>query len=378
MSVPGCLQFIDVEWSRNENPHEGNEHIHKSEAGNNFTAFNHFIDIKKGHGFFDDYDGYSYKRGSASKDEYQESIEKTDGFFASLAASISGCKVDEGLTGWWYNDEYVHINGQPGYNNCSPSLEAYSYPMEYGIYPDKISELKERFPLAKSKGETGMGIPYSVFMPVDNLGRYWYEVFLTTSDLRSLGPVMHAIQDASIPHHAAGYLGNWHGEYETFLEHVIKSTITSELKTKVMRLLDDWDRLDACPPARLEPDDWNLMPAINWRVDQLITWVALNAFRTYTGTYKHFNICDMPRYQERVRELSLPPTVHQTITKQIRKQIVIQMFQETIPEMQHLILIATAMSSFILLKAILEKPLELSELKRKLQRLPSLPDFILP
>jgi hypothetical protein len=72
----------------------------------------------------------------------------------------------------------------------------------------------------------------------------------------------------------------------------------------------------------------------------------------------------------------LPDNIHQTIARQIRKQFIMQMFKETISEIQHLIVISVAMSSLVLLKAIQEKPLKLIDLKAKSQRLSTLPDFL--
>ncbi len=213
------LEFVDVEggWlgdSGRDDPHDSSawdddDVAHYQYGDRVFTAFNHFIDIKKGVGIFDDYDGYSYRKGSASRDEYQDADDVAEGFWEELFASLSGKEVDEGIN-WWFNDEYVHAPGQPWYRGCSPAIERYSFPEDKGIYSSKEAELKERFPLASSIGHSGQGIPYSVFMPVDNMARYWYMSFTKTYKPVELGPVMHAIQDASVPHHAAGYMGNWH------------------------------------------------------------------------------------------------------------------------------------------------------------------------
>ena len=134
-------------------------------------------------------------------------------------------KVDEGLA-WYFNDEYVHAPGHPYYyESYSESIERYSFWWENGKYSSLEDEATARFPLADPTGEVGAGYPYSVFMPVDNLGRYWYNSFLRSGDTADLGSVMHAIQDASIPHHAAGTHGNWHGDYEAYLNtHIVSWT----------------------------------------------------------------------------------------------------------------------------------------------------------
>ncbi|NIQ78122.1 MAG: hypothetical protein GTN93_08520, partial [Anaerolineae bacterium] len=216
------LEFVDVEGGfgsgGRDNPHEDewdaiDDEAHYTEEGSNLSAFNHFIDIKKGSGAFDDYDGYAYEKGSASRDQNQKASEETSGWFATLMAKITRFKVDEGLM-WWFNDEYVHAPGQKWYRGCSPSVERYSFPQDKGRYSTVQDECVARFPLANSTGSSGRGIPYSVFMPIDNTARYWWGRFEDIHDPATLGPVVHAIQDACVPHHAAGCNGNWHARYE--------------------------------------------------------------------------------------------------------------------------------------------------------------------
>lgn len=287
------VELINVESGR-DNPHEDafwddDDEAHYTRGSNNFTAFNHFIDIKKGAGSFDDYDGYSYKHGSASSGEYQSAADAARGTLEWVGGSISGYKVDEGIN-WWYNDEYVHAPGREWYNNCSPALWNYCYYQALGKYTSKETELAARFPLANSTGSTNKGIPYSVFMPVDNLARYWYSEFTRTSTARNLGPVMHAIQDADIPHHAAGYLGNWHSEYEdAFRDYISEHYDDATNVAAVKALVAQWDRIDASPPSQLGVDDFDLVPARNWSVEMLVTWVALNACDEYVNTYNNFS-----------------------------------------------------------------------------------------
>ncbi len=113
------MEFVDVEGGvgsgGRDNPHKDefcaiDDKPHYHEDGRYFTAFNHFIDIKKGAGKFDDFDGYSYRHGSASKGQYQPAADATSDFWAHLMARISEMKVDEGIN-WWFNDEYVHTPG---------------------------------------------------------------------------------------------------------------------------------------------------------------------------------------------------------------------------------------------------------------------------
>ncbi|MEW6573782.1 MAG: stalk domain-containing protein [Bacillota bacterium] len=306
------LEFVDVEGTLidggRDDPHRDewdaiDDEAHYSEDNSNFAAFNHFIDIKKGPGRFDDFDGYSYHYGSASRDQYQNASDATSDFWAQLLADLGGYKVDGGLVGYWYNDEYVHAyggdvgaGGHGGwYRECSPSVWRYSFPEDKGVYTSKEFELRARFPTADSVGRSGKGIPYSVFMPVDNMARYWYGEFLRTRDLLALGPVMHAVQDASVPHHAAGYLGNWHDRYEENLGRNIENWLRDPaFLNDVKQLVNQWSRIDpscsasGCPVPALRQSDWNKTPAINWRVDQLVTWMALNAYHAYDATYNHF------------------------------------------------------------------------------------------
>lgn len=69
------------------------------------SNFNHFIDIPKGRGMFDDYDGYSYENGSGKN-----------------------VLLDQTIFSTYLSDEYIHAPGHPDYrlNQCSIALELYS------------------------------------------------------------------------------------------------------------------------------------------------------------------------------------------------------------------------------------------------------------
>jgi hypothetical protein len=289
------MEFINVRApNRDKDPHypgwvPGHDIPHRSESGYSFTSYNHFIDVKKGEGIFDDYDGYSYERGSASSGEYQRAEDATDNVWATLLGKITGKKVDEGIN-WWLNDEYVHAPGRSGYRpSCSPAIERYSFYQDKGVYANMKSEAKARFPLADYIGAAGKGIPYSVFMPVDNLARYWYSEFKATEEPAYLGMVMHAIQDASIPHHAAGYSGNWHGEYEAELnERLYNWYRYGGLKRNSKATFNLWNRDDDNPPSSLVANEYRRAPRRNWSIDMLVTWMALNAYNSYSNTYQNF------------------------------------------------------------------------------------------
>jgi hypothetical protein len=291
------LEFVDVEGGigngGRDDPHKDewvaiDDRPHYAEDDSSLTAFNHFIDIRKGPGLFDDYDGYSYHRGSGSKEQYQDASDAAPGALARLAAKLTGYKVDHGVN-WWFNDEYIHAPGQPWYRACSPSIERYSFPGDMGRYASVEEEAVARFPPANSTGGKDKGIPHSVFMPVDNLARYWYGRFRDTHDPAVLGPVLHAIQDAGVPHHAAGTLGNWHSRYEADLDAGIPGWLADPgFESEVKALVAAWSRGDPSPPTSLSPDDWDQTPALNWPVEQLVTWLALNSYREYAVTYNHF------------------------------------------------------------------------------------------
>jgi hypothetical protein len=281
------VEFVDVDMGKDD-PHvneylEDSDEAHYTESvdidgilevSENFTAYNHFIDIKKGPGIFDDFDGYSYNRGSARSGQYE---------------AMLGLKIDAAIM-YYFNDEYVHSPGQEWYRNCSPAVFRYSYFSDRGTYTSKYQELAKRFPRADNTGTTGKGIPYSVFMPVDNLGRYWYERYLLSGDVSCLGKVLHAVQDCTIPQHVTCYTGNWHREYESRLaDQVPVYKETPEFRTNAINYFNQWNRNDPNPPAHITMNDINRIPALNWRIDHLITWVALHAYNSYVHTYNKFS-----------------------------------------------------------------------------------------
>jgi len=170
------LEFVDVDFSLDD-PHDTSVLKNDDEATystkgdpflgtlfalfgaphGNFTSYNHFINIGSyGMSRFDDFDGYSYQFIREFGKQYQ-----TD-------AKLLGKALDEGAVSY-YNDEYVHAPGQQWYDGCSPSVERYSFPTRY---PGSVEESKARFPLAKNVGSENCGIPYSVFMPVDNMATH--------------------------------------------------------------------------------------------------------------------------------------------------------------------------------------------------------------
>jgi hypothetical protein len=125
-------------------------------------------------------------------------------------------------------------------------------------------------------------------MPIDNMARFWYDNYIShPQDPTFLGPVMHAIQDASIPHHASGCIGNWHSRYESQAGAGASNWLAAGGGT-IRNLVGQWNWQDPNPPSHLNPADWTRRPARNWRIDQLVTWVALHAYAAYANVYHGF------------------------------------------------------------------------------------------
>ncbi|MBN1594766.1 hypothetical protein JW933_02460 [candidate division FCPU426 bacterium] len=286
------LEIVDVEFGRDD-PHKRefaalDDIPRYGFLKKDYTAFNHFIDIQKGDGLFDDYDGYSYQRGSAGRGQY-ESIHAS--LPAYLKPFYGRMKVDEFIH-FGLNDEYVHAYGHKWYRDCSPSLQHYSYPGDLKRHASVKAELAARFPLADCLGKKGKGVPYSVFMPVDNMGRYWYGRYLQGPRKRQhlLGAVLHAVQDACVPHHAAGYNGNWHARYELDLDcyaapAILRPRFRKEVEEKVWLWLHS---KSPAPPASLALRDRHLTPSPQWKVEQDITWCALHAYHEYVRTHHRY------------------------------------------------------------------------------------------
>jgi len=310
------LEFVNVEGLGRDDPHGSGvplpdlkrDRASTEALGFDLCAFNHFMDLRKGPGRFDDYDGYSYERGSGHLGQHQTGLDWAEhdrgGDLGPLAGILDkilsipgalggpdlGWKIDA-IKAFWFNDEYVHAPGLPYYHYaCSPSIRNYSFFADKGVYASLEAESRARFPLAESIGLSGFGVPYSVFMPIDNLARYWYSTFLNKPhDPTNLGPVLHAIQDAAVPHHASACFGNWHQRYEAQTGANASDWIVAEGQT-IRGLVAGWNWQDPFPPSHLNPEDWGRRPARNWRVDQLVTWVALHAYAAYDQVYHGFTI----------------------------------------------------------------------------------------
>jgi len=232
-----------------------------------WTALNHYIDIGKGPGTYDDYDGYSYYHGSASK--------MAKGMGADGAAAV------------YLETRYLHAPGHPFYENCSPAIERYSRYFDMKRFSSLEEESEARFPLSPGRPSLNAGYPYSVFIPIDNIARYWYEEYSKTRDTDCVGWVCHTIQDCSIPMHASAVIGTYHYAYEKRLDQMWDEVIEDPVfKDHVIELFHKFGGHDDEPPTSLEREDHVKTPCINWRIDMLATWLALNSHREFNAIYR--------------------------------------------------------------------------------------------
>ena len=232
-----------------------------------WTALNHYIDIGKGSGTYDDYDGYSYYHGSASK------MDK--GMGADSFAAV------------YLDIRYLHAPGHPFYDNCSPAIERYSRFFDKKKFSSLEEESQARFPLSPGRPALNAGYPYSVFLPIDNITRYWYERYAETRDSDCVGWVCHTIQDCSIPMHASAVIGNYHHAYEKRLDQMWEEVLEDqEFKDHVIELFHSFEGHDDDPPTSLDKEDHVKTPFINWRIDMLATWMALNSHKEFNAFYR--------------------------------------------------------------------------------------------
>lgn len=298
------LEFVNVEGKKDD-PHTSSAQDKDDEArcsdfGECFTSYLHFIDIRAGKNSSNDYNGYSYGINNVSKGEYYDGNSVTDmankkgkesigtingfGIFATDAIFELKKTTDSQLS-YWFNDEYIHTPGKNWYRHCSPSVWNYCFNTT-----NKYDYIAKNYPTAEDTGHEQQGVPYSVFASVDDLGRFWYEKFLLSGDCNDLGPVLHAVQDACIPHHAAGFMGNHHSVYESAIEDHYNTILSSsdQKKTfndKALSYFKKWQNTSSTVSDITYPTDLNKIPSKSWRIDFLITWMALQAYENYKKYY---------------------------------------------------------------------------------------------
>ena len=116
---------------------------------------------------------------------------------------------------------------------------------------------------------------------------------------KTLGYVMHAIQDACITTtvRAAPAIGtvsmkrNWQNTS-------IPGSGISAFGKMSLSLLYQWNNIDENNPTSLIIADFVKIPHRNWRIDLLVTWMALQAYRAYSVIYKGFKSCVDSQYPQ--------------------------------------------------------------------------------
>lgn len=124
-----------------------------------------------------------------------------------------------------------------------------------------------------------------MFMPVDNMARFWFYHYRAKRAPAELGLALHAVQDASIPHHAAGCMGNWHEQYENklherFLEWKVKSNPRGSAYSNAVFLWKNRHDFNAT--------DAFTVPTYSRRIDALVTQLAHRAYKAYKDVYGGF------------------------------------------------------------------------------------------
>jgi hypothetical protein len=129
-----------------------------------------------------------------------------------------------------------------------------------------------------------------VFMPIDNMVRYHYALFLRDHNVSSLGAVMHTLQDVCVPHHAAGYIGNFHSSFESeSVEYINKWSDDTEFLKSIRNLYEVYNHFDPHPPLILSINDHaSKFPGRNWRKEVVVTWLALGSCSSYENIYGGF------------------------------------------------------------------------------------------
>lgn len=174
----------------------------------NLTSFLHFVDTTKIGEYNDEWDGYSCDSAKDIEYEIQDIPALDDEYVDSMTCDYLGNPDGPGVGD---PEGYLHLN--PDY---SPALYRY---ITVPAGSSACEEVATRFCRNNcddicDSGADGLWLEDVDFPPASNLGRYWYTQWIDTENPLFLGPVMHAVTDATVPHHASGYLGNWHRQFE--------------------------------------------------------------------------------------------------------------------------------------------------------------------
>ncbi len=213
-------------------------------VGHGFTSWFHYIDIRKGKGEVDDYDGFSPT--SACWDQWEELCGPeeggSDGYsrFGKYCTFRTGCNwpfivdpVDVCIDEWYLDEGKIVLNPSesPGlYRYCTACLDPTSYTID--------EEMSKRRIAGHEFGD-------SIIPPADNAATYWYKQFMQGNhDPRNMGAVLHFLADVSVPHHADGVSGTWHSGYEDEYEIEITPLLTQEMESgDIGGPWDIWDEI---------------------------------------------------------------------------------------------------------------------------------------
>jgi hypothetical protein len=172
-----------------------------------YTSYWHFMNATRGsdvHG--NDYGGYNYN------------LLTVWGDIDNMAASwLYGDYLDDGKGGnsAWFSDSTKY--NTYGITEKNYRLGGYSTNSMYADF--------EKMP----------------FQPIDNLGQYWFQKFLTTPTVQNLGFVMHTT-DLLQPHHVWTTSALNHSGWETWVNDNYY-TLTLNASTKVTTALNDFTPL---------------------------------------------------------------------------------------------------------------------------------------
>ncbi|HEX5276991.1 MAG TPA: hypothetical protein VFW42_04910 [Fluviicoccus sp.] len=173
-----------------------------------YTSYFHFMNATRGpdvHG--NDYGGYNYN------------LLTVWGDIDNMAATwLYGDYLDDGkggLSGWFWSDNSKY--NTYGITEKNYRLGGYSTNSMYADF--------EKMP----------------FQPIDNLGQYWFQKFLTTPTVQNLGFVMHTT-DLLQPHHVWTTSALNHSGWETWVNDNYY-TLSLNASTKVTAALNDFTPL---------------------------------------------------------------------------------------------------------------------------------------
>jgi hypothetical protein len=138
---------------------------------------------------------------------------------------------------------------------------------------------------------------------------------------------------------------------------------------KVEELVNKWCKNDPSPPPphtflSME-DGLNRTPAINWPIDQLVTWVALNAYKEYRDTYKNFDPQKIAYPKETDQEITDPYYMKPIVTPNPLCFPIFKLVRLNSASVEKLTKISLAMSVLVLKKAVEDIAEDMKKMVRK-------------